>query len=85
MAAMAGRSDVIRAIELALAGHWAEAHEIVQGLEGEREADHLHAILHKIEGDEANARYWYRRAGQFYESFADPEAELAALSATLTY
>lgn len=82
---MASRQDVIRAIDLALAGDWEGAHGIVQGFEGEREADHLHAILHKIEGDEGNARYWYRRAGQFYESFADTKAELAALKATLTY
>lgn len=82
---MAVRQDVIRAIDLAIAGDWQGAHTIVQGLEGEREADHLHAILHKIEGDEGNSRYWYRRAGQFYESFADAKAELAALKATLTY
>lgn len=82
---MAGRQDVIRAIDLAIAGDWQSAHTIVQGLEGEREADHLHAILHKLEGDEVNSRYWYRRAGQFFESFADAKAELAALKATLTY
>lgn len=24
----------------------------------------MHAHLHRIEGDEANAGYWYRRAGK---------------------
>ena len=29
----------------------------------------IHAVLHKIEGDASNARYWYRLAGQSYEAF----------------
>ena len=45
----------------------------------------MHAVLHKIEGDAANARYWYRLAGQAYEAYADPKAELAAIKAVLTY
>ena len=43
------------------------------------------AVLHKIEGDESNSRYWYRRSGQSYESWSDPKAELAAIKAVLTY
>jgi hypothetical protein len=42
-------------------------------------------VLHKIEGDESNARYWYRRSGQFYESYADGKVELAAIRAALAY
>jgi hypothetical protein len=43
-------------------------------------------VLHKIEGDAANARYWYRcSGGQSYEAYADPKAELAAIKAVLTY
>lgn len=44
-------------------GDWEAAHNIAQGQEGERDFDHLHAYLHRIEGDEWNANYWYRRAG----------------------
>ena len=40
---------------------------------------------HKIEGDAGNSRYWYRRAGQSYEAYADAKAELAAIKAALTY
>jgi len=40
------------------------AHEICQRHEGERDFDWVHAIVHRIEGDDANAAYWYRRAGQ---------------------
>ena len=79
------REDLIRATESALAGDWAGAHGIVQKHESDPTACWLHACLHKIEPDEANARYWYRRSGQFYESYADPRAELAAIKAALTY
>ena len=44
-------------------GNWNEAHNIAQAHEGENEFDHLHAYLHRVEGDEWNANYWYRRAG----------------------
>ncbi len=79
------REDLARAIDLALAGDWKQAHLIAQRFEDDRIACWLHAVLHKIEPDEANARYWYREAGQFYESYADPKAELAAIKAVLTY
>ena len=45
----------------------------------------IHAVLHKIEGDAGNSRYWYRRAGQSYEAYPDAKAELAAIKAVLTY
>ena len=79
------RAELARACDLALAGQWAEAHAIVQRDEVDQGACWIHAVLHKIEGDAANARYWYRAAGQFYESYTDPAAELAAIKATLTY
>lgn len=79
------RHDLIKAIDLALAGDWAGAHAIAQRHEGTRDADWVHAVLHKIEGDEGNSRYWYRQAGQFYESYTDPKAELAAIKATFSY
>ena len=40
------------------------AHEICQRHEGDAPFDWLHALVHRIEGDDANAAYWYRRAGQ---------------------
>ena len=82
---MAIPDDLIRSIDLALAGDWAAAHAIVQKHEDDRTACWIHACLHKIEGDKDNSRYWYARAGQFYESYADPKAELAAIKAALTY
>lgn len=44
-------------------GDWYAAHEIAQSKEGVQEYDCLHAYLHRVEGDEWNAGYWYRRAG----------------------
>jgi hypothetical protein len=79
------RPQLIRAVEFALAGDWDSAHGLVDDIENDPTACWLHACLHKIEPDEANARYWYRRSGQFYESYADPRAELAAIKAALTY
>jgi hypothetical protein len=76
---------MIRAVDLAIAGDWKAAHEIVQRDEEDATACWIHAVLHKIEGDAGNARYWYRRAGQAYEAYADPKAELAAIKAALTY
>lgn len=79
------REALTRAVELAIAGDWKGAHEICQRFEDDKLACWLHAVLHKMEPDEANARYWYGQAGQFYESYTDPKAELAAIKAVLTY
>jgi hypothetical protein len=85
MGNMASRQDLIRAVDLAISGDWEGAHKIAQRDEADATSCWLHAILHKIEGDAANARYWYARAGQSFEAYPDPQAELAALKAALTY
>jgi hypothetical protein len=72
-------SDLLRATDLALAGQWDAAHGIVQQYEGDTTAAWIHAVLHKIEGDDANSRYWYRRAGRLKHAADDPTAELAAI------
>ena len=82
---MADRQDMIRAVDLAIAGDWNGAHAIVQADEEDATSCWIHAVLHKIEGDAGNARYWYRRAGHAYEAYADPRAELSAIKAALTY
>lgn len=45
-------------------GNWEAAHEVAQSKEGTKDYDHLHAYLHRKEGDNWNANYWYRRAGE---------------------
>jgi hypothetical protein len=42
-------------------GNWDQAHKIVQD-EDTADAAWVHAYLHRVEGDLANAGYWYRRA-----------------------
>jgi hypothetical protein len=71
-------TDHVTAIESALAGDWDRAHRLVQQLDDPL-ACWIHAILHKIEGNAGNARYWYARtAGKRYEDFADQRDELRA-------
>lgn len=66
------------AIDAALGGRWQQAHEIVQTLDDPL-ACWIHAILHKMEGDAGNARYWYARSGgRRYDEFAEPREELVA-------
>jgi hypothetical protein len=79
------RQQLIRAVDLAIAGDWEGAHKIVQQDESDQTCSWIHAVLHKIEGDAANSRYWYGRAGQAYEAYADANAELMAIKAALTY
>lgn len=44
-------------------GDWNAAHATAQDIEDATGA-WLHAYLHRKEGDEGNAAYWYRRAGK---------------------
>jgi hypothetical protein len=76
-------ADIARAIDLALAGRWDEAHGIVQQDEADPTAAWVHAVLHKIEGDAANARYWYRRAGRPDCVDRESGAELQAIRDTI--
>jgi hypothetical protein len=45
----------------ALGAEWHKAHALCQMQEGDAAHDMVHALTHWIEGDEANAGYWYRR------------------------
>lgn len=42
---------------------WDVAHELIDKAPGQDSA-WVHAYLHRIEGDEANANYWYARSGR---------------------
>ena len=56
--------DHLEAGGLTVGEDWHKAHEICQAREGEAEFDWIHALCHRIEGDDWNADYWYRRAGR---------------------
>ena len=77
------KNDLFQAVELALAGKWDDAHQLVQQYEDDPAAAWIHAVLHKVEGDPVNSRYWYRRAGRMQHVADEPRAELAVIQAEL--
>ena len=68
--------ELLRAVELVLAGNWEAAHQIVQQYESDTTAAWIHAVLHKMEGDLSNSRYWYRRADQMKHVDDEPRTEI---------
>jgi hypothetical protein len=79
----APKDELHQAIELALTEKWDAAHQLVQQYEDDANAAWIHAVLHKIEGDLGNARYWYHRANQVSHVNDEPRVELAAIRAAL--
>ena len=57
----AGIPSSLAALWYAGKGDWEQAHNIAQDLPT-REGSWVHAYLHRVEGDEWNANYWYNRA-----------------------
>jgi len=64
-------------------GEWKAAHLLAQ-----KDASSVgcwaHGIVHLIEGDFDNAKYWYRRAHRALPHGNTASAEIAALKATLS-
>lgn len=56
------REKYLRAMDLIKNDKWLGAHNIIEQMDTPL-ASHIHAYLHRIEGDNWNADYWYRRAG----------------------
>ena len=61
---------------------WEAAHVIVQDSNAPL-ASWAHGIVHLIEGDEPNARYWYRHAGREFPGMDAIDAEIEKLQSTL--
>ncbi|HRH81007.1 MAG TPA: hypothetical protein PLW81_08175 [Thiobacillaceae bacterium] len=72
-------AELITALDAAQSGDWHRAHGIVQRDESDPAACWLHAVLHKMEGDVGNSRYWYARTAHDYGEWTDPRAELEAI------
>lgn len=77
MAESSTAKSLAKAVELLAAGSWQPAHEIVQKHKSTLAA-WLHGIVHTLEGDLDNARYWYRQAGR---AFPGPDAVQAEITA----
>jgi hypothetical protein len=59
----AGLDSALEALWHAAKGDWDKAHALAQSREDANGA-WVHAYLHRVEGDQSNAGYWYRRAGR---------------------
>ena len=79
--ALEGR--LLEAVERALAGDWPAAHVIVQDHEEDDIAAWLHAVVHRMEGDLGNARYWYRRSSRSFREDVPTDTELREIRAAL--
>lgn len=76
-----GLSLALEALWRDARGDWEAAHALAQEVGGS-DGDWVHAYLHRKEGDESNARYWYARAGR--AAAAGPwDTEWAAIVAEL--
>lgn len=59
-------------------GDWDTAHDLVDGASVPM-ADAVHAYLHRKEGDEWNANYWYQRAQRpFFDGLLEAEWKVLA-------
>ena len=59
----AGLSPLLLALWHDARGDWDEAHRVAQDVD-DADGAWVHAYLHRKEGDNGNAGYWYRRAGR---------------------
>ncbi len=66
-------SEILVALWHDAKGDWESAHNIAQSQEGVQIYDRLHAYLHRKEGDNWNANYWYRRAKTTMPNFSMEE------------
>ncbi len=76
-----GLSPAVQSLWLDGKGDWKAAHEIVDDLE-DAESMWVHAYLHRKEGDNFNAGYWYKKAGKLF-SKAPLEIEWETILMTL--
>lgn len=64
-------------------GDWDAAHKIVQQDEDAPLACWAHGIVHLMEGDLSNARYWYREAKREFPRQPSIAQEIDALATAL--
>ncbi len=62
-------SVYLKALWLDAKEDWSGAHHLIDDME-DANAYWVHAYLHRKEGDNSNANYWYRKAGKPMPSFS---------------
>lgn len=75
-------SPLLQAVEHLERGDWTAAHALAQE-ESSALGFWAHGIVHLIEGDIDNARYWYQRAQRVLPDASAVKAEIAALRAAV--
>ena len=79
-----GAPGILRsAVALLERGDWQAAHKIVQEDEESVLSCWAHGIVHVMEGDIPNARYWYREAKRDFPKDYSVAKEIAALKQAL--
>ena len=79
-----GTSRVLRSAVAHLErGDWQAAHSLVQQDEESPLYCWAHGIVHLMEGDLPNARYWYAEAKRRYPAGRSAPEEIAALKGAL--
>jgi hypothetical protein len=75
-------NPIAKAVRHLEAGQWEAAHLLVQK-DGTELGCWAHGIVHLMEGDLENAKYWYRRAHRPLPHGNTVAAEIAALKASV--
>jgi hypothetical protein len=77
------RAQLSEAVKHLQSGDWQAAHELVQRDEESALACWAHGIVHIMEGDLPNARYWYGQAKRRFPAEPVARTEIVALKAQL--
>ena len=78
-----GMGRALQALWYQAKGDWDQAHRLAQAA-NDTDGAWVHAFLHRVEGDNANAGYWYRRAGKSHSEAPLKEEWAEIASALLT-
>lgn len=77
------KAELAKALALLRKGDWEGAHLIVQRDEKSALSCWAHGIVHLMEGDTSNARYWYRAAKRGFPRDPSIPDEIDALAREL--
>ena len=83
MSKVNSQRDLRQAVSHLEKSDWQAAHAIVQEDEDSRLFCWAHGIVHIMEGDRSNARYWFRKAGRPFDKDTSASEEIKALRAEI--
>lgn len=77
------KDELSKALAFLRDGDWEAAHRIVQRDGDSALSCWAHGIVHLMEGDTSNARYWYREAKREFPGMPSVDEEIRALAKAL--